>query len=241
MLLQVEGQSGCSRKSLSCRRGHHCVVQPRNAGRSPRDGGEQGAHARGHAGESPPHGELPRVQQQRVPVAQRVEELLAGQAGGEAEVLQMSLAQVSRAVGLHRQGGEGLFAQQPGLVSFRAVPKGAFQLLAAQPPPGAGRDGGRAVARVRGGFLRPLSAPARRRVAGEEVAFGGAAPFLPGVFSPRGRGGAGGRWGGGRGRADFARLARFQQGVVFAVRIAVSLAGAQICNTKGLGSGAARP
>lgn len=77
MLLKMEGQGGSRSpgQSLRCGSGGHgCGIQARDSGGCPGNCGQQGPHARSHAGEGAAHGELAGVQEEGVPV----EELLAG-------------------------------------------------------------------------------------------------------------------------------------------------------------------
>ena len=221
MLLEVEGQGGCGRPRQSLRRGgrgHGRRIQARDTGGGPGHGGQQGPHAGGHAGEGTPHGELAGVQEERVPV----EELLAGQAGGEAEAGQGALAQVRGGrVRLHGERREGLLARQRarllGLGSGRALAARAPALLGSQAA-GAGRDGGRAVARVGRRLVQPPAVPGPAAGLGhEEVRLDRRAALVPARILRRGGG-------------DFGRVAGLRAVLLFALGlgIALTLAGTQI-------------
>lgn len=226
VLLKMEGQGG-RRPRQSLRRGsrgHGRGIQARDACGGPGHGGQQGPHACRHAGEGAPHGELAGVQEERVPV----EELLAGQARGEAEARQGALAQVRGGwVRLHGERREGLLARQHarllgGLGRGRAVAARAPALLGAQAA-GAGRDGGRAVARVGRRLVKPPAVPGSAAgLGGEEVRLDGRAALVPARILRRGGGYLG-------------RVTGLRAVLLFAVslRVALPLAGTQIYRGRG--------
>lgn len=86
------------------------------------------AHAHGREG-SGPHGELSRVQEERLAGPQRPEELLPVQVAGEGQAGQVSGAQRGRAVRLHHQRRQAGLLALARLLAPLVLPPGFGALL----------------------------------------------------------------------------------------------------------------